>query len=763
MNDRHPLKINLFFAALVALTATTQAQTVDATLDLTIPVIDRPPELADFEGMAPSAEMQAKMTMVTGFLQRVPDNGASASQRTEVYIAYDDRNFYAIFLAFDDEPDLVRANLSPRENVEDDDTVGILIDTFNDQRTGYAFRSTPLGVQWDGRWIEVTKTPGFDSSYEAVWSTEGQRTDSGYMVRMAVPLRTLRFPETGEQVWRIMFERQIPRLSEQAHWPAYSNTIQGRLNQAASLTGIRNVSPGRNIQVIPFAFVRDYDVLDPNASGGPGFNQQTEDEFGLDAKFVFNDSLVLDATLNPDFSQVESDQPQVTVNERFEVRFPERRPFFLENSDFFQTEAALVFTRRIVDPQAGLRFTGKQGDWGIGTMIMDDEAPGQNRQAGDPLAGESAKIDILRVFRDVSEQSRIGILHTGRDFGNRSNQVTSLDSRFKLNDNWTTDIQYVESDTREQNGDQLTGTQQNLRLDRSGRHVSVHAHYIDTAEGFRTDLGFLSRHYQPDTDGTHVRARYTFWPEASSVNSWGPTLYVAHLDDQQGTRIFTEVRPDLNWTWDGDTSLTVALDSQNERLRPQDFPGLVTDRSYDSETWSINFESQAFSKIGFSAQLEAGTAINLVPEFGMQPELADTQSAELELLWRPIDRLRLDTTYLYTNLDDRGGGGEIFSNEIFRTRWNYQFTKELSLRFIAQYEETDAGILTSLEDEKSMNYDVLVRYVLNPWSALHVGYNSNSSNFDLIDTEDGTELIRTDDLRRDGEQFFVKFSYLLQP
>jgi len=763
MNDRYPLKIIILFAALVALTATTRAQTVDATLDLTIPVIDRPPELADFEGMAPSAEMQAKMTMVTGFLQRVPDNGASASQRTEVYIAYDDRNLYAIFLAFDDEPDLVRANLSPRENVEDDDTVGILIDTFNDQRTGYAFRSTPLGVQWDGRWIEVTKTPGFDSSYEAVWSTEGQRTDSGYMVRMAVPLRTLRFPETGEQVWRIMFERQIPRLSEQAHWPAYSNTIQGRLNQAASLTGIRNVSPGRNIQVIPFAFVRDYDVLDPNASGGPGFNQQTEDEFGLDAKFVFNDSLVLDATLNPDFSQVESDQPQVTVNERFEVRFPERRPFFLENSDFFQTESALVFTRRIVDPQAGLRFTGKQGDWGIGTMIMDDEAPGQNRQAGDPLAGESADISIMRVFRDVSEQSRVGFLYTNREFGNSFNQVTGLDTRIKMTENWTTDIQYADSESRKENGDRLSGTQKNVRFDRSGRHVSVHAHYIDTAEGFRADLGFLSRHYQPDTDGAHARARYTFWPEASSVNSWGPTLFAVHLDDQQGTRIFTQVRPDLNWTWNGDTSLTVALDSQNERLRPQDFPGLFTNRDYDSETWLINFESQALSTIGFSAQLESGTAINLVPEFGMQPELADTSNVQLELLWRPIDRLRLDTTYLYTNLDDRGGGGKIFSNEIFRTRWNYQFTKELSVRFIAQYEETDAGILTSLEDEKSMNYDVLVRYVLNPWSALYVGYNSNSSNFELIDTEDGTDLIRTDDLRRDGEQFFVKFSYLFQP
>ena len=291
----------------------------------------------------------------------------------------------------------------------------------------------------------------------------------------------------------------------------------------------------------------------------------------------------------------------------------------------------------------------------------------------------------------------------------------------------------------------------------------MHIHKIDTTEGFRTDLGFLSQHYLPDTDGIHARVAYTFWPEASKVNSWGPTLYAVHLDDQQGTRIFSQFRPDLHWTWNGDTELRVTLDSERERLRPQDFPGLGTNRDYEPETWSVSFESQAFQKVGFSVELETGTAINLVPEFGAQPELADTQSAELELLWRPLDQLRVDTTYLYTQLDDQGGAGMIFSNEILRSRWNYQFTKELSLRFIAQLEETDAGVLTSLNDRKNLNFDVLVRYVLNPWSALHVGYNSNSSNFDLIDTEDGTELIRTDDLRRDGEQFFVKFSYLLQP
>ena len=141
--------------SLAAITAIPPLAAQDASSGITIPIIDRPPELADFDEMRPSAEIAEKMSMASDFVQRIPDNGAPATQRTEVYVAYDDTNFYAVFLAFDDQPELVRANLSPRENVDNDDTVGILIDTFNDQRTGYAFRSTPLGVQWDGRWNEA--------------------------------------------------------------------------------------------------------------------------------------------------------------------------------------------------------------------------------------------------------------------------------------------------------------------------------------------------------------------------------------------------------------------------------------------------------------------------------------------------------------------------------------------------------------------------------------------------------------------------------
>ena len=214
------------------------AQLVD---ELTIPYIERPPELDDFSGMVPSPEIARMMARAEGFLQREPDNGMPASQDTTVYLAYDDRNLYVVFLAFDSEPQLIRANLAPRENVINDDFVALLLDTFNDQRTAYGFGSTARGVQVDGRWSEIAKQSNWNTSYEAVWYSEARLTDSGYMVRMTIPLRNLRFPNTEEQEWGGMFERRIPRSSEHDTWPPYLATIEGRLNQAAVLKGIGNV------------------------------------------------------------------------------------------------------------------------------------------------------------------------------------------------------------------------------------------------------------------------------------------------------------------------------------------------------------------------------------------------------------------------------------------------------------------------------------------------------------------------------------------
>jgi hypothetical protein len=756
--------IRLIAAAwtLVAFSAV-QAQSLD------IPVLAAPPELADFTSMEPSDAVRARYAVVSGFMQRSPQDGAPSIQRTDVYLAYDSSNLYAVFVAFDSEPDNVRANLAPRENIDYDDWIGLLVDTFNDQRTAYAFRSSPVGVQWDARWSEVSKGASFDRSYEAVWYTDAQKTAGGYVVKMTIPFRAMRFPEDGEQLWRIQFERWIPRLSEESFWPAYSQSLDGRLNQAATLAGVRDVSPGRNMQLIPFAFVRNFDALNAALPSGPAFDDDTEDDIGLDAKFVLRDSFVLDLTYNPDFSQVESDQPQVTVNQRFEVQFPERRPFFLENADYFTTETPLVFTRRIVDPEAGLKFTGRQGPWGFGTMLIDDEAPGTLVAPTNPLSGDAADIGVLRLFRDIGDQSRAGVLYTEREFGDTYNHVGAFDTRVKLTDNWSTELLMVNTDTRSSTGAAFSGRQTNWRFDRNGRHALVHAHWTQQSDGFATQLGILGRNYQPDSKGLHGNVEYRFWlPEGSWLDRIGPRVFHAHQDDQSGQRIYAELSPALQMAWAGDSNLSIGTNNIRERLRPRDFFGLVEARDYKQERWYTEFWTEMFARAGFYIRYDTGTVINLVPAIGALPELADRDYFETEIRFRPSQRLRIDTNYLFTHLDDRGGGGEIFENRILRTRWNYQFTKEMSVRFIAQLEETDPTALTRLERDRNLNFDVLFRYVLNPWSALYVGYNTNRSNFQIVelDTPNGSgqmrELVPTDDLARDGSQLFVKFSYLLQ-
>lgn len=728
--------------------------------ELTIPLLPEPPELADFASMTPAEALRSRYAVVTGFTQRTPQDGVPSSQRTDVYLGYDARNLYAVFVAFDDEPASVRANLAPRENIENDDRVGLVIDTFDDQRTAYGFRSSPLGVQWDGRWSE---RDGFDSSYEAVWYTDAERTPGGFVVVMTIPFRTMRFPETLEQRWRIQLERLIPRSSEESFWPAYSQTVDGRLNQAAILNGVRDVSPGRNIQLIPFAFVRSYDVLDAERAGGPGFTKDTEDDIGLDAKVVLKDSFVLDFTYNPDFSQVESDQPQVTVNERFEVQFPERRPFFIENADYFSTETPLLFTRRIVDPEVGVKFTGRQGPWGIGTMLINDEAPGLQLTPTDPLYGEEADISVLRVFRDFGNQSRAGILHTEREFGDISSKVSAADTYIRLTENWFTELLMVNTENRLADGSVTTGRQTNWRVNRNGRNFNAHYHWTQQSSNFSVPLGFLSRNYTPDAEGLHGFMEYRWWLEDSWMDRIGPRVFFQTQEDRSGLRIYNELSPQLQIAWAGDSSFNVGTNTIRERLRPQDFPGLQTTRDYSQRRWFFGFSTDSLQKLGFAGGMDKGSVINLVPPLGAEPELADRTFIEAELLWRPIDRLRVDTSLLSSHLEDRAGHGTIFKDRIVRTRFNYQFTKEMSLRVILQHEDTKPTALSRLTRDENLNLDVLFRYVLNPWSALYVGYNNNESNLQLVDTPQGTELVRTEDLARDGQQFFVKFSYLLQP
>ena len=705
--------------------------------------------------------MEGKLLKLTGFTQRLPRDGDPVSQPTEAYLGYDDENFYAIFVNFDDEPDLLRARMTPRENFRGDDKVDLFLDTFHDERRGYVFTCNALGVQMDGRWTESRTGGNFDSSFNALWHSKGKITDRGYVVWMEVPFKSLRFPAAEKQEWGIVIIRWIPRNNESSTWPWATSRIDGRLNQGATLLGIENIAPGRSIQLIPYGFLRSFRALDTRDPENVTFATETaEPDAGLDAKFVIKNRFALDVAVNPDFSQVESDEPQITVNRRFEVFFPERRPFFLENADFFETPINLFFSRRIADPQFGLRLTGKQGPYAIGTLIADDQAPGKAALPDDPISGSRARFGVIRVNRDLFREATIGILYTDREHEGGFNRVGGIDSRFKLNPNWIGTLQAATSSTRSLDGTTLSGPAYYAGLRREGRQFTQNTEYTDFSPGFRTLAGFVRRTDIRSLDNT---TGYRFRPEGESLIAWGPTVESRAIWDHTGTRLDWEVETSMNWEFIRQNTFGVAWTPGRERLRPEDFGGLDESRDYSRERTEFTFNSQNFSALNLQGSYAFGREINLVPVAGTSPELANATEVDLLVTWRPNSQLRNDNTYILSRLTSRETDASIFNNHIFRSKWNWQFNRELALRVILQYDTVLANPeMTRLETRKNFNADFLCTYLLNPWTALYVGYNSNLRNVALIPLGFGNGIVTSDDLLRDAHQFFVKFSYLFQ-
>jgi hypothetical protein len=481
-------------------------------------VLSAPPRLEEFLDAA--ANLENGMLRIENFTQRSPQDGDKSSQRTIAYLGYDFTNLYVVFVCFDEEPQQIRACMVRREDIFADDRVGIILDTFHDRRRAFVFLANPLAIQADALFreggidvealLEGRGPRRGDSpfSFDTLWHTDGLRTSSGYVVRFVIPFKSLRFPSRLEQRWGIVLTRVIPRNNEFSFWPHVTSHIQGTLQQAAGLNGIRDISPSRTLQVVPYGSFRSTRSIDPVEN--IFVRDPHEVDFGLDAKAVFRDSLVLDVTLNPDFSQVESDEPQVTANQRFEVFFPEKRPFFLENANFFSTPINLVFTRRIADPRMGVRLTGKVGNHAIGALLVDDEAPGKKVANDDALFAKRASIGIVRIGHDIFRQSSLGAIFTNRQVGDIYNRVGGLDGRLKLSPNWRLEFQGVTSDTRTDEGEHLAGPAYTARLERSGRGLDYTLTYNDFSSGFQTDLGFVQR-----VDLREIRKFlvYRFWPE----------------------------------------------------------------------------------------------------------------------------------------------------------------------------------------------------------------------------------------------------------
>jgi hypothetical protein len=753
----------------------------DASI-LNIPRIQASPKLADFEGMEPASDLAKKMLKVGRFTQKEPHDGAPASQRTEAYLGYTDKNFYAVFLAFDAEPRKVRARMLRRELIDDDDQVGMWLDTFHDQRHAYMFYSNAYGIQQDGLWAE---NQGFDNTFDTVWHTTSKIGSNGYMVIIEVPFKSLRFRPQPSVSWGVILIRVVPRNSEHSFFPPNTNRVQGMLTQEGTLNGFQEISPGRNMQFIPYTSVGAFRALDERDPAGDRFTgKHVQPKAGLDSKLVIKDSLVLDTTINPDFGQIESDDPQLTVNQRFEVFFPEKRPFFQENSNFFQTPLQLVFTRRISDPLYGVRLTGKAGPWAIGTMLANDRSPGKSVIGTDPLSGENAYFGIVRVNRELGKNNSIGMIYTDRELQTAPNsfcttlrcevgfnRVGGVDTQIKFNQNWQMNAQAVTSETKFSDGTRQAGPAYKVYAERTSRAMEFNTMYQDIAPGFNAEAGFINR-----TDFRRFSnfISRTFHPEGNHLTAHGPRLFQLSLWDHNGVRLTHQLNPQYEWDFQRNSSVSIFSIWERERLRPVDFTSLAANQDYAHIVGGAEVHTQYFKWLNLGAEMDWGTGTNFVPRIG-PPVLAYENTGFVRAVVRPTKALTVENTYLITRLLDQDTHLNIFNNHIMRSKWNYQFTKEFSLRLIGQYVTTISNPgLTTLQTSKSFNGDVLFTYLLNPGTAIYAGYNSNLQNFDPSlqrvcagltcgagQTPDG--LLRTrNSFINDGRQIFVKLSYLFR-
>jgi uncharacterized protein DUF5916/cellulose/xylan binding protein with CBM9 domain len=809
---------------------------------LTIPRLQRAPALDDFLSMKPQGESALQMVRVTGFTQRNPHDGESVSEATDAYLGYDQKNLYVVFVCYDD-PRQVRARMSRREDIYDDDEVEVMLDTFHDRRRAYAFQTTPLGVQWDAIWTEASReeeTSGhFDTSFDTVWDSRGKVTDSGFVVWIAIPFKSLRFPATHQQEWGIILYRGIVRKTEDSFWPHISYKIEGRLGQAATLYGLEGISPGRDIELIPYGLVRGFRALDTRDFTNPFFQKATaQGQPGMDAKFVFHDHFTLDLTANPDFSQVESEDPQITVNQRFAVYFPEKRPFFLENEDFFRTPLDLFFTRSIGDPSAGIRLTGKDGPYSVGLMASDDRSPGLAVPDSSPLSGMRSYFTIARASRDIFRQSSVGVLYTSWECPatGEFNRIGGVDTRLKFNPNWTLDGQAVVSSSNllgdfyngdffnanyssnncedflfpfssgnrgnnsSGNGNYYAGPAEKLELHRDGLHFTYDGIYNDISPGFVTIPGFINR---TDIRETTQEADYRFRPKKGWIVDWGPSLIVRYDFDHAGLRLDTDYTPYLALQGRGQTIIFVRpYEEKRERLRPQDFcfygyfvfcsPTTLGSGDYHEHTSGAQFQTGYFKKATVAASYYWGDGVNFVAQFPTlttitpynQPYVAREDTASATLILRPVKPLKIENTYLFERLRAGNGayqyaqsvapgaGHGIFNDHIIRSKWNWQFTPQLSVRMILQYNALLAGTpgtagspYTYLPTARQFNADFLITYLVHPGTAIYVGYNSDLQNLNVVPATPTMPGYITNTARgyiNDSRQFFVKVSYLFR-
>ena len=662
---------------------------------------------------------------ITDFVQQNPLEGAPATEATDVWIAYDSQNFYLAVHAHYSDPSLMRANRNDRDQAFEDDNIAIYFDTFLDQNRAYRFSVNGYGVQGDaivnargysrrarGRRtgsysMSRNQIPTGDSSWDALFDSGGQIVDDGFTAEMAIPFKSLRYPAQDRDIphrWGFQIVREVRGKDENQVWAPVTRNISGFLTQVGVLEGMTNLSLSRNLEILPTFTGIQHGSLD---SRGNFVSKDPSPEGGLNVKYGITSNLTADVTFNPDFSQIESDLPQIEVNQRFALRYPELRPFFLEGAEIFQILGPLTFvhTRTIVDPEFGAKLTGKLGNTTLGMIVADDEAPGRV-EPGNLAYGRKASNVVGRARYDLYAESYLGAIFTHRGFMDSHSTLGALDGNFRLGQTQGVGFKLAQTDHRDLDGVSRQGQMVDLSYRLNSRHWNSFVALYTLSPDFRHDIGFVRR---VDTKRLYSRLGYNFWPESWVLN-WGPSIqygrnhnFANDLDDE-------DVRLGFNARFARNISFNADVREEMERYR-----GI----RFHKRAVSVGGEVNTNRMLVFGGYYRQGDEV----KYQENPYLGKGGSGSFFAALRPVSRFQSELNLSVSDfIDLRHGADTIFDVKILRTLSTYQFTDRFLLRNIAEYNTFD----------RKFGLNWLLTYRVNAGTAFYVGYDDHYQQADRL-------------------------------
>lgn len=697
-------------------------------------------------------------TRVETFYETNPGDNVEPKAKTVAWLTYDDRFFYAAFEFSDPHPENIRAPLTEHDDLASyTDYGGVILDTRNDGKTALEFLANPRGIQYDAITNDAS---GEDSSPDFYWDSAGRITPTGWTLEIRIPFSSLRYNSADVQTWGILLYRNWPRDFRYQMF----NSKQPRGSSCfvcheQKMTGMTGLPSGNHLVLAPYATGAEESLPQGGVVGNPLARQSPKWEAGLDAKWTPNANTAIDATLNPDFSQVESDVAQIASNQRFALFYPEKRPFFLEGLELFSTPIQAVYTRTITSPRWGVRATGEV-DGALYTILVADDRgggsvvlPGSNASTLVPQDFDS-RVALGRGRKDFGN-SFVSFLATDREVeGGGYNRVFGPDFQWRPNGDDTVTGQFLLSDsqtpdrpdlTPEWNGQSLSSHAGFVDWSHSTRTWDWDLQHLDAGDEFRADLGYVP---QVGLRNTFAGLGRSFYVEQGPFRRIHPFFKVTDSEDTGGGLLLRRLDPgiDLRGLWNS----TVSFERRSDRVR-------AGNQLFDADYYVLNVQMSPSQRLGDVAI--AVTSGDDVDFDNQRP--ARSLSLDVQGTVRPTDHLslQLNGDRRWLDVSPTAGGprnARLFTADVARVKATYSFTSRASLRLIAQRVSTTRDLalydpaLGYAAREEGITRSALFSYKLNWQTVLFLGWS------------DDREIALDDQLAPAGRELFFKISYAFQ-